>query len=320
MKKLIVLTEGSPEIGLGHLVECKSLVDRWHHQHGLSSWFFLVEGENGAERFLNYRNVPHKLVPQGYLPTSAEAAEYDAILVNRKNVDFSFLQKLKNLGRKIAVIDELGHKRIAADILLNFSVNTSCHRYEFPDGKPLIFLGPEYFPASPELLDESELPKPVDSKTILVSMGGYDNSRITDKVIAVLKDYPQFSKEIILGPGFRRDNAFEGLVATLDNSFQFMSNVDDMPRRLRRSRLLVNSGGNTLYEAAILGTPALVIGEDPHEREQGALFMGLGTCHNIADGKDASINAIRDGFEKVLSLKIQKEKIIIKDWFEAFCG
>ena len=52
--------------------------------------------------------------------------------------------------------------------------------------------------------------------------------------------------------------------------------------------VVVTAGGNTLLEAACAGTPAIVLYEDPHEREQGEALeaMGFGRCLGAGTGLD----------------------------------
>lgn len=316
IKKLLVFTEGGPSIGLGHLVECKSIVETRKENCGLKECLFIVNSDHGAENFLEANGLDFKIAKESFISSEDIIAKYDAILVNKKNVKYEFLEALKKHDKKLIVIDELGDKKITADVLINFSVNKKRHNYVFPNSKPVTLFGPEYFPAGKAVLEALKIPKPKNGNTIVVSMGGYDNSRITDKALAALRKYSDFRKEVVLGPGFRKDDSFKKLQDSLDGSYEFYEHVDNLPERIRKAKFLISSGGDTLYEAAIVGTPVLVIGEDPHEIEQGEIFTEKGFALNVAAGKRADVEAIRTGLANILNHDL-KINLKMKAWCQS---
>jgi spore coat polysaccharide biosynthesis predicted glycosyltransferase SpsG len=308
IKKIQVYTEGSPEIGLGHLVECISIIEILEEQYGLDESFFIVNGDEKAEDFLRSKGIKFCMVENGVISPGDVIKQYDAVLVNKKHVKYEFLKALSGFARKLIVIDELGKKKITADILVNFSINKKLHKYEFPDFKPITLFGPEYFPASRAVHEALELPKRKKNQTIIVSLGGYDRSRTVDKVLIALEKYNDLKKQVVLGPGFHQDVPFKDLVNSLDGTFEFHNSVSDLPKRIKNASFLVSSGGNTVYESVLVGTPVLVIGEDPHEIEQGKIFEDNGWAINVNKGKKANIKEISDAIDKMKSKKFSSDK------------
>lgn len=300
--KLLVYTEGSPEIGLGHLVECVSLVDSLKKDKRIDEELFLVNGDESANKFLLSRGINFQLVKEGYIADDDISIKYNTVLVNKKRVEYDFLKRLKGKAGKLVVIDELGRKKITADILINFSIDKEKHKYEFPDTIPITYFGPENFLASQALIEAMRGSKPAEVKTILISMGGYDSSGTTETILEILNaGFKEYKKEVILGPGFKENDSFIRSKDSLDSTFDFYESVDDLPVRILNAFFVINSGGNTLYEAALLKTPVLVIGEDPHEIEQGKIFEEKGFALNVADGKNSSKQSIQDSIGKMIT-------------------
>ncbi len=317
IKKLQIYTESSPEIGLGHLVECISIKNILEDRYGFEKTVFIVNGDEKAKNFLTSKKVEFCMVENGFVSPGDEIKQYDAVLVNKKHVKYEFLRMLKGFAKKLIVIDELGEKKITADLLVNFSINPKLHKYEFPDSKPITLLGPEYFPASRAVHEALELPKKTNRQTIIVSLGGYDKSRIVDKVLMALQKDHEFRKQIILGPGFHQDTAFKDFVNSLDDTFEIHNSVNDLPGKIRDACFLISSGGNTVYEAVIVGTPVLVIGDDPHEIEQGKIFEKKGWAINMDEGKRADIEAIIDSIDNMKSREFSLDKVFqLKQWYK----
>lgn len=299
---------------MGHLVECRSIIESFRSTCVTFSPYLLVNGDDGASAFLKSCGLDYKMVEDGYVPVESFVDRFDLIIVNKKNVSYAFLEKLRIINKKLVVIDELGDKKITADILINFSVNKKRHNYIFPAGKPTICLGPEYFPAGKALLEAMNTPKPPVKNGVLVSLGGYDNSGIIFKVMEALKVYTKLKKNVILGAGFRKNAEFNSMLSSKDDSLTFYGHVNDLPLKIRQADFIISSGGNTLYESALLETPALVIGEDPHEIENGELFQSCGSAVNVKAGKHSSVNEIIAGIEKVLESSFTWKKIDLKSW------
>lgn len=317
IKRLQIYTEGSPEIGLGHIIECISIKDILEDHFGLEQSFFVVNGDKKAEDFLSSKRIKFCMVGNGFISPCDIIKQYDAVLVNKKHVNYEFLKILKRFAKKLIVIDELGKKKITADLLVNFSINSKFHRYEFLDSKPITLFGPEYFPASKAVYEALELPKKTENQTIIVSLGGYDRSRIINNVLMALKKYHEFKKQVILGPGFHPDAPFKDLVNSLDDTYEFHHSIGDLPKRIRNACFLVSSGGNTVYESVIVGTPVLVIGEDPHEIEQGKIFEDNGWAINVNEGKKAGIRVIIDAIDRMQSEKFSLDKVFkLKQWYK----
>ena len=317
IKRLQIYTEGSPEIGLGHIIECISIKDVLEDHYGLDESFFIVNGDKKAEDFLRSKRIKFCIVENGFISPGDIIKQYDAVLVNKKHVKYEFLKILRRFTKKLIVIDELGEKKITADLLVNFSINPKLHKYKFPDSKPITLFGPEYFPASRAVHEALKLPKETKGKTVIISLGGYDRSRIVDNVLIALEKYNDLKKQVVLGPGFHQDAPFKDLVNSLDDTFEFHQSVNDLPKRIRNAYFLVSSGGNTVYEAVIVGTPVLVIGEDPHEIEQGKIFEKNGWAINVNEGKKANIEVIIDAIDRMKYKKFSFAKVFqLKQWYK----
>jgi spore coat polysaccharide biosynthesis predicted glycosyltransferase SpsG len=301
-------------------MECESVLFNLKEYHGLKEYSFWIYGDESARKYLESKGIEYTCARPGEFPDDALIEQADAILVDLRKPQYDFLYGLRRFKKKIIVIDDLGGFPVTADILVNFSINDKRHSYQYPDSQPLSLSGPEYYPAGKAVLDALKTPKSKRNNNVLISLGGFGSPDLLKKVLTALKKYDQYQKEVILGPGYFKDNSFNQLTKSLDDSFSFFESVSDLPGRIRKSRFLINTGGNTLYEAGIVGTPVLVLGEEAHEVEQGELFEKRGLAINLVQGKSATIQEIERGIEDIGEFTISPEKAIsLKPWMHLIC-
>jgi spore coat polysaccharide biosynthesis predicted glycosyltransferase SpsG len=303
---IAVFTECSEQIGTGHLVESinlakvapqknlkasvwipdtapKSLLDKFPHRY---NFFHSFDSGTGAD------NIRSKLNKNGC----------KVILFNLRKISSEILSIFRYRDLKLICIDELGNRYLDCDAIINTSVVEKYRKYFTGNKEPRIYSGPEYLSMSPEFIKARLKEKTFNDeiRTVSVCMGGLDRTGVTLKIIDALSDWrPDVKKNIVLGAGsLYPDEAHNKITALKDKNFKVYHNVTYMASLLLESDVVFTAGGNTLYELACVGTPAIVLYEDEHEGENGMAFEkhGFGCC--IGRGTDVNKDDILGALKK----------------------
>jgi spore coat polysaccharide biosynthesis predicted glycosyltransferase SpsG len=157
-----------------------------------------------------------------------------------------------------------------------------------------VFAGPAYFPL------DVRGPREVESvgerrRDVLLTLGGADRTEASLRLIPALTET---KSTVVIGPAFRHRQAVERTAAAY--GLETVVAPEGLRELLLEHRLAISSGGNTLFEAAAAGTPALVTWEDPHEEAQGKAFADAGTARVIGRGADVDPDRVRNAVNQLL--------------------
>lgn len=272
---------------------------------GGSPPFFFLNPYGPAESLLKERGYQYSLAnPEQASVVAAKARPGALVVMNHRRASLEAMRELRQAGLKLCLVDQLGEKQVSADLLVNSSIVKDWTRYEFPDGEPESLLGGAYalLRAEFESFHGVDRRFPAAPCTVLVTMGGVDRTGASLRLVEALGRLGrEVKKEFILGKGFAHIAHFRELMAAADSSFSWAQGVDDLSTRMARSQVAISAGGNTLYELACVGTPALVLWEDPHEKLQGEAFEAEGAAVTIGNGISTSIDVISERVIHLLS-------------------
>ena len=293
---IIFWVEAHKKIGFGHLMETMTVADELRHRG--HSPHFVITRDSDAERLVTSRGFSFSAT--ALTDAAPRLVDASTVVVDHRSIELRHLLALRESGRRVAVIDQLGNKPIVADLLINAAIVPRWREYDFPQEPPKLLFGPDYMALRPNLPHIHRTRSP---RKLLITMGGVDRSGATLRIIDALAAplFNNFTKEIVVGAGFPHHEALQARRARLDDSFTFAHAVNDLPQRMAEAALTLCAGGNTLYELACLATPAMVLWEDPHEREQGEAFAAHGAAEVAGQGATLRLEALRQHVADLLS-------------------
>jgi CMP-N-acetylneuraminic acid synthetase/spore coat polysaccharide biosynthesis predicted glycosyltransferase SpsG len=174
-------------------------------------------------------------------------------------------------GYAVVSVEDLGEGARYADWVVNALYPLDSESAEH------VVSGARWTVLRPEFLD---LPDKViqDVPTrILITFGGTDPSGLTPRVAGLLAAaLPDVELVVVLGPG-------AGDV-TLPDGVTVRREIRSMAYEMHASDLVITSAGRTVYEAAMTGTPTLVLAQSAREAthahlslDAGVVFLGIGT-------------------------------------------
>lgn len=307
MKNVVFCTEASEKIGFGHFMECLSIAMKLS-DNGIKI-SFLINENKAAIRFLNNLGLSyHVYTDFSAIDSFLKKNNFLTCITNLRSVLLDIMKKIKQEGIKSVIIDELGNKHIIADVLINGAIVEDWHKYFYPDKKPKTYFGPSYMILGESFLKYHNKEKEITG-TVLVSMGGVDRSGTTLKLIKTLKEFKGIKKKVVIGPGFYREDELNIIKIKLDESFELLYDIKDLSNLIYESDITFSAGGNTLHEAACVGTPAVLLWEDQHEKEQAEWFAKKGAAINLGSGIIAKEEGVIEATDKLLKDHIRWEKM-----------
>lgn len=194
-------------------------------------------------------------------------ATWDWLIVDHYALDARWEQQLRNVVRRIMVIDDLADRPHDCDLLLDQNLGRSADAYrELLPQACRVLTGPAYalihprFSASRPAKDRSSSP-PSNALRILVAMGGVDQHDATSRVLEGLKQCPLPSDSritVVMGAHAPWLERVQELAAGMPWPTEVKINVEDMAQLMAEHDLAVGAAGTTAWERCCMGLPTLL--------------------------------------------------------------
>ncbi|MGD6816612.1 cytidylyltransferase domain-containing protein [Metabacillus sp. 113a] len=254
-KRVIIRVDGYKEIGLGHIYRSLTLANGimdheliflMNNQHQLG--IDIVKSQNfTVETFDD--NAMHKI----------SEIKPDIIINDILDTKKEYILNLKEMGIKVFNFEDLGSGAEYADAVFN-----ALYPGSVPSGN--FFTGEKYYCARNEFLNIK--PKKIASKVnnILLTYGGTDPNNLTLKTLnSITKSKHDFKVTIILGPGYTYEDALNEKINKLSKEVTICRSVKNIAEFMLNADIIFSSAGRTMYEIAMVGTPAIIIAQNYRE-------------------------------------------------------
>jgi len=259
---LFYIKAGS-KAGLGHLR--RSLAIALHLKKSEKSIYFLVDGDRIPLDLLKKKGF--KAVK--YTKASFNLFSPKIAVIDQKGDVSAQIRSLRAKGAKICLIDNTSKARLLSDIVI-FPVSHFKDKLNWKGYKGKKYIGAKYFPLNEEFLKIGPIKH--KSFTILITMGGADPNKLTQKVCnALVKMKECFKALIVIGASFKERDI------PSDKRFLIYRNPKNMAKLMASSDIAITAFGTTLYELAYMGIPAIIISNYKQEAGEILAFGKLGT-------------------------------------------
>ena len=256
--------DGSPEIGLGHVMRCLALANELREVHGCQIAFAMQRGplgfglvkQNGYRIFGPPDPAKFFDASQWLLETIRNVGAQVLVLDVRDNLPREGVEALRKQGILIATLDDSSERRLAADLAFYPPV-PQVENLEWTDFSGKLYVGWEWVVLGRDI---AHCPTRVahSRPVVLVTMGGSDPAGLTLRAVAALELLEEdFETKVMLGPGFSHHEALKKLVAGARRKFEVHENLADLIAVMAQADLAVASFGVTAYELAAMGVPAI---------------------------------------------------------------
>lgn len=288
--KIAIRVDASVQIGIGHVMRCMTLADvlkdggaqicfvSRHLPENLRSMLL----EKGHE-FVTLDTIKNddpldELTHSHWLSVSQKQDASDSIvalshdtwdwlIVDHYALDKRWETRLRQLTKKILVIDDIADRKHECDLLLDQTYGRNKKDYkilipvscELLLGSQYALLRSEFFKWRKYSLKRRAIPK---LKNILISMGGIDQNNVTGKVIDALKNCglpKNLTVTVIIGSASPNiENVIKTANSTPFNT-EVKMDVNNMAELMANADLAIGAAGATTWERCCLGLPSIQI-------------------------------------------------------------
>ncbi len=189
-----IRVDGSPEIGLGHLVRCIALSYMLKNEFDIT---FIC------------REIPAKIKSEldenKFALLEIEDSVFfdlikpkDIVVLDGYHFDTNYQKKIKAKGAKLVCIDDLHDKVFFADLIINHAPNIKASDYRAQPYTKYA-LGIEYALLRPAFLEQAKKERKIEKiETVLICFGGADFKNLTESTLNIVLKFEEFKKIIVI--------------------------------------------------------------------------------------------------------------------------
>ncbi len=215
-------------------------------------------------------------------PTGDDVSANEHLVIDSPESIGDVIAAARDAGARTVVIDRLDHLDDADATVLPI-----VHGPALPH--PRLFQGPAYVLTAPIVRAHAGAPYPGDRRVALITFGGADPAGLTLPVTRVLLDTGvDFETHVVIGPAFAEADALAKRLTALGARVHRGLTRADVVGLMVRSRFALTGFGTSLYDLAVIGTPAVYWTHRASDlADAGRLeTRGLGACAGSGDAFD----------------------------------
>lgn len=201
-------------------------------------------------------------------------------------LDAAYLVGLREAKAIVAAVDDLGDRELPVDLVINGSINAD--RLAYRTGNATRFLlGPQYVLLRSEFAEEPKRTIAKQVRRVLVTVGGGDPDRLTPRLVRWAADaLKDTSVDVVIGPMFDKQNLPAGY-----KSATIHSNPQNMREIMLGADVALCGGGQTTYELAATGTPAVAVRTAGNQTVNLEGLSAAGSLTWVGDANDADLES-----------------------------
>lgn len=292
--KIIIRTDSSQNIGLGHVMRCLVLAQQLKEQH------YHVEITFATQNLLG--NINHKILEQGFKLELLKTNDKKELIAlnNQKKADLLIIDSyminsedekfIKNsIKSKMLVFDDTFQKRYA-DIILNHGIQVKKNDYKnLVPKKSKVFAGEKFTLLRDEFFTSYKVKN--RDKKVAILLGGNDTQNLSLKLKDLLKKIDKTFQITIITSGV--NSHLEKLEKGTD--FSLLVDIENVAEVLAAQSIVICASGGNLFEVMALKVP----------------FINI----QVADNQQNIVNFLKDKnikttlIPKEISVKNLKQKI-----------
>ncbi len=289
---VVFITEGGPDVGLGHVSRCAALARAAIADGGRVS--LLVSEDAHVASVLDAVPADVVFVPWQVDPGSAlrtvSARVPDVIVVDSYAASPAFLASLRGLAPVVAV-DDLADRPLPVDVVVNGGAGAGRLPYErHPD--TLFLLGPRY-----ALLDAryAEAPGPAPGGhvgRVLICLGG---GRHVETIVAALgavdRVFADCVVDVAAGPFSAGSTELDEAARAARNRVFIRPGRFGLQTLMLTADVAISGGGVTLHELAATATPTVAVCMADNQRPNVRAFDEAGASLASGAAGDPTLGA-----------------------------
>jgi len=293
--EILFRTKGNHKQGMGDVMGSLAIAEAFREGNNQDKISFIIDNDPEAIQEISARGYKINIVENIEQEISYFQNNHpDVIIVNMLKNDMVRLKLLKQNAKLLVTIDDSGTAAKLSDIRIN----------------PLYYTDdaindPRYIALGKEFICANKNSKIIKDKveTILITQGGSDTYGFTPKIINALNEIEESVHiNVVVGPAFKNYKELYGVTNKSKRHFNLIHNAQNMCQLIQNADLAITGGGNTMFEIACLGVPAIVVCGDTFEEETADRMDKWGIVDNLGFGLNVSQKKI-----------LKKTRLLMKD-------
>ena len=256
--------------GLGHIKRCITLSKTIGQNPKFKKPIFVLNRKNTISQKIIKKNKCRYLLVDGQINSKNELNEFIKILlthkpkilvIDSKRINKKYISIVNKYSKIVIFEDEKKKFNVKYDLLINNNIWAK----SLYTNKTKKLLGLKFNTVSQNFLKKSAFN--LNSKTILISLGGEDPNNLSLKVLSLIKKVlPFLNIVIILGHSHPNKNSvYEFSKKNLSN-FKIFNSPEDISIYLKNLKFVITAGGTSVYEFASARIPQLVVILEKHQK------------------------------------------------------
>ncbi|MBI4825109.1 MAG: UDP-2,4-diacetamido-2,4,6-trideoxy-beta-L-altropyranose hydrolase [Nitrospirae bacterium] len=304
-QRILIRTDASPDIALGHLKRCISLAEGLRIK-GVEPVFLSLD-DNSAKELLSsftfesgFINTPINTGDDADKTLSfMRENDLDSVIFDSYSVDAKYLDTFSKKNFKVICMDDLADRPLPCDMVINGGLGAEELKYEAPHK----LLGINYCILSRPFREPSAYEENTDVRNVLITMGGIDHYRLSERSMRMLDELPgDFSITVIIGPYYENVKEIEDVAGSIEKDVELIRGSNDLYPFMKKCDMAISAGGFTLYELATLKKPVIGISlwenqyRNVNELDKKGIILGLNYSDDASfDNKlESSIKRLAD--------------------------
>jgi spore coat polysaccharide biosynthesis predicted glycosyltransferase SpsG len=229
---------------------------------------FWIEGDQAAVEAAVSAGFDARLVDGTEPDTTlalARACAASTVIVDAYHIREEALTSWRAAVGHLVVIDDLADRFLDADVVVNATPQAPRLRHRTSTGCRLL-LGPRYALLRAQFRDCPVRPMGTVVRTVLVTLGGSDPAgSTTTAVVAAMRALPTAELDVVVGPLFGGAQDVKSIADRFAGRVRLHGGLDDLAPLMASADLAVSGGGQTLFELAAVGLPAVAVCLAPNQ-------------------------------------------------------
>jgi UDP-2,4-diacetamido-2,4,6-trideoxy-beta-L-altropyranose hydrolase len=292
---IVVRTDASTALGLGHAMRCLALAQALTDAGGRAVFAMEEAPPAFAARAARDGIAIEEAVAADDVAALAEAHGARWIVVDGYHLDGRYQHELRGRGARVLVLDDHAHlERYDADIVLNQNFGAAAGAYRAAAAGSRLLLGPAYALLRREFRDWDAPPRepPAVARRLLVTLGGSDPEDVSATVLAALAQLREpHEVQLLVGGANPHLDTLARAAEAGPHPVDVVVDATDVARRMAWADLAVAAAGGGGSEVARVGTPQVTIVLADNQRPAGRALGELGVA--VDAGWYGDLSAVR---------------------------
>tara|TARA_A100001388_G_C28745940_1_gene489476 strand:+ start:551 stop:1576 length:1026 start_codon:yes stop_codon:yes gene_type:complete len=269
------------EFGLGHLKRCQIFGKEFIKNGFFCHYYYENFHDINLSKFISFKNSFIKVIKNKNLEIIYENKPKPLLtVIDKKYIDKNFISSIKKYS-KVLQIDDF-KRELNADYILNTNHFLKEIKYKGFIEKNIMF-GKKY-----NLIDKYYFNLKnnyqINSRNILISMGGEDPNNHTLKILRLLRKLDKsICKKIIIGPSHPNPKSIRDECNQYHLNFSIISSPNSLKRYFQNINIAFSACGLTLRDLIASGIPTIGI---PIEKDQEYSYKNFLSNNLVFDIKE----------------------------------